>query len=283
MDDDVSPDKRAQEEAEVRARDERRRREEEERKRKADEDRRAEEKRIQTEKLKRLEEERRRLKQEDDWKRLGSDKIVPLPAVPATFVDDHDPNALRAWHVDDEVSKQQLRRLSLKPGRKAGAPPVTLQQLKELGIAYFRINLNDFGVVNQIVKERCYKHTDEVRVSQTCKDEAFINKWFVEHMNEDEQIRLITDGSCYIDVRSRNDTWIRLHVQAGDLIVLPAGMYHRGTLDEDDYCAFVRLFRDSQSWNPLPRTEKRAENSQSRQQYAKMLKKGNVATELGFK
>jgi 1,2-dihydroxy-3-keto-5-methylthiopentene dioxygenase len=283
MEEDMSPEKRAHEEAEIRARDDKRRREEEERKRRAEEDRRAEEKRVQQEKLKRVEEERRRVKQEEEWKRLGSDKIMPLPAVPPSFMDDSDATAMKAWHLDDEVSKPTLRRLSLKPGRKTGMPPVTFAQLKDLGIVYYRVNLNDFSLVNQIVKERCYKHTDEVRVSQTCKDEAYSEKWFMEHMNEDEQIRLITDGSCYFDVRSRKDTWIRMQCFAGDLVVFPAGIYHRATLDEDDYCAFMRLFKDAQRWNAIARAEKRAEGHPSRQQYVKMIKKGNVAAELGFK
>jgi 1,2-dihydroxy-3-keto-5-methylthiopentene dioxygenase len=283
MEEESNAEKRAREEAEIRARDEKRKREEEERKKKAEEEKRAEEKRQQLEQLKRVEEEKRRKKQEEEWKKLGSDKILPLPPVPPSFMDDNDPTALKAWYLDDEVSKPTLRRLSLKLGRKVGAPPVTLATLKDLGVAYFKINLNDFSLVNQIVKERCYKHTDEVRVSQTCKDEVYIEKWFVEHMNEDEQIRLITDGSCFFDVRSRQDTWIRIHVNAGDLIILPAGIYHRGTLDEDDYCAIMRLFRDSQRWNAISRSEKRADSHAARVQYLKMLKKGSVSVELGLK
>lgn len=279
----ISAEKRAHEEAEIRARDEKRKREEEERKKRVEEERKAEERRLQQEKLKRLEEERRRIKAEEDLKKLGSDKILPLPPVPPSFLDDNDPHALKAWFLDEETSKPTLRRLSLKPGRKIGAPNVTLAALKDLGVAYFKINLNDFSLVNQIVKERCYKHTDEVRVSQTCKDEAYIEKWFVEHMNEDEQIRLVTDGSCYFDVRSRQDTWIRIHVSSGDLIILPAGLYHRGTLDEDDYCGIMRLFRDSQRWNAISRSEKRADTHPARLQYLKMLKKGSVAVEMSIK
>jgi 1,2-dihydroxy-3-keto-5-methylthiopentene dioxygenase len=284
MEEEMSPERRAQEEAEIRARDDRRRREEAERKKRVEDERKAEEKRVQQEKMRRLEEERRRLKQEEELKKLGSDKIMPLPPVPPSCLDERDPTAMKAWLLDPEVSKPTLRRLSLKPGRKPGPnSSVTLAQLKELGVVYFRVNLNDFSLVNQIVKERCYKHTDEVRVSQTCKDEAYIEKWFVEHMNEDEQIRLVTDGSCYFDIRNRKDEWVRLHVSAGDLIVLPAGMYHRGTLDEDDFCSIMRLFCDSQRWNAIARAEKRAESHPSRQQYTKMLNKGSVAVGLHFK
>ena len=279
----MSAEQRAKEEAELKAREERRRKEEEDHKRQIEEDRKAEEKRAKEEKLRRLEEERRRLRQEEEWKRLGSDKIVPLAPVPPSCVDDQDPQALQAWHLDDETSKPTLRQLSLKPGKRRGTPKVPLQQLRELGVVFFRINLNDFSIVNQIVKERLYKHTDEIRVSQTNKDEQFLERWFVEHFNEDEQIRLVTDGSCYIDVRSKADTWIRVHCTAGDLVVFAPGLYHRGALDEDDYCAVMRLFRDSQRWAPIFRNEKRAENHPARLGYLKSLKKGNVAADGGFK
>lgn len=271
------------EEADIRARDEKRRKEEEERKRRAEAERQAEERRQKEEKARRVEEERRRKKQEEEWKKLGTDIIQPLPPVPPGFNDDNDPTALKAWYLDDETSKPGLHMASLKKGRKQGAPRVTLANLRELGVIYFRINLNDFSVVNQIVKERLYKHTDEIRVSQTCKDDQFLDRWFLEHFNEDEQIRLVTDGSCFFDVRSKQDTWIRLQAQAGDLLVFSSGLYHRGTLDENDYVALLRIFRDAQRFAPLYRSDKRADAHPSRLQYLKMLKKGNVAADMGMK
>lgn len=271
------------EEAEIRARDEKRRREEEERKRRAEEERKAEERRQKEDRIRRLEEEKRRLKQEEEWKRLGPDKILPYPPVPASSLDDSDPGAMKAWHLDDETSKPTLRIASLKPGKRPDAPRVTLAMLKELGVVYFRMNLNDFLTVNCIVKERCYKHTDEVRISQTCKDDSFLEKLYTEHFNEDEQVRLITDGSCYVDVRSKQDTWIRMQLSAGDLIVLPAGLLHRSTLDESDYCSTMRVFRDAQRWAPIFRSEKRADGHPARLQYSRMAKKTSVAVELGFK
>lgn len=273
----------SKEEVAIRMRDDKRQKEEDDRKKRSEADRLAAEKRDKEEKARRKEEELRRIKQEEEWKRLGSDVILPLPPVPPSFVDDNDATALKAWHVNAEVSKPAYTTTSLKRGAKADAPRVTLQSLREIGVIYFRINLNDFSIVNQIVKERCYKHTDEMRLSQTCKDEQFLEKWYQEHFNEDEQIRLITDGSCYFDFRSKQDTWIRVQANAGDLLVMAPGLYHRGTLDETDYCSILRVFRDAQRFAPLWRSEKKNETHAARASYTKAIKKGSVAADLGFK
>lgn len=80
-------------------------------------------------------------------------------------------------------------------------------------------------------------------------------------MHTDEEIRYILEGSGYFDVRDRADKWIRIGMDAGDMIVLPAGMYHRFTLDETNYLKAMRLFVGEPVWTPYNRCDESTFNS----------------------
>ncbi|KPI83180.1 hypothetical protein ABL78_7793 [Leptomonas seymouri] len=275
----VSLEQMQREEAEIRERDRKRKQEKEDYERRLAEEKAEEERKQREAEAFRIEEERKRKRQEEEWKRLGSDVINSLPPVPAPIKED---GMLDMWYLDEETSKPTLVTASLKPGKKVGAPVPTMKTLRELGVVLFFVNMNDFSIVKQTIREREYKHTDEIKISQTAKDDLFLERWFQEHYTEDEQLRVVMDGSYYVDVRSKDDQWIRLHLKAGHLFILPAGMYHRATLDEDDYVELYRCFQDAPRFVPINRSDSRADTNRVRLTYLMNLKKGDVATQNGF-
>lgn len=122
----------------------------------------------------------------------------------------------------------------------------------------------------RIRKERNYSWMDIITI---CKDklpnyEEKIKMFFEEHFHLDEEIRYILDGSGYFDVRDREDQWIRISMEKGDMITLPAGIYHRFTLDEKNYVKAMRLFVGDPVWTPYNRP---SDHLEARTRYLEFL------------
>ncbi|KAI4163112.1 MAG: hypothetical protein LQ342_003239 [Letrouitia transgressa] len=132
---------------------------------------------------------------------------------------------------------------------------VTNDFLAGLGVLYH--HCPSMSTVDSIALDRSYKNRDEIIVSPQKMGDVYEEKvrmFFNEHLHEDEEIRYILDGTGFFDVRSKTDGWVRIRVEKDDLIILPAGIYHRFTTDTQNYIKAMRLFQDEPKWTPLNRT-----------------------------
>jgi 1,2-dihydroxy-3-keto-5-methylthiopentene dioxygenase len=113
--------------------------------------------------------------------------------------------------------------------------PVDPAYLSALGVTHYYLP-DDLDSVNKIASERNYKNRDEIEISPTLLPnyEEKVKTFFHEHLHEDEEIRYILAGGGYFDVRSKDDAWVRLRLEKGDLMIMPAGIYHRFTTDDQN-------------------------------------------------
>jgi len=113
---------------------------------------------------------------------------------------------------------------------------------------------NECASLIKLKNDRGYTYEDEVKVNPSMdKYEEKLKMFFAEHLHADEEIRLVLDGSGFFDVRDKEDKWVRIHVFPGDLIILPAGMYHRFITDKHDFIHVRRFFVGEPIWTAINR------------------------------
>lgn len=138
---------------------------------------------------------------------------------------------MKAYWYDNLPGDQRLPHDSSRPLSPA--------HLSTLGIHYQ--HCASLAAVDALASSRQYKNRDEITISPATLGAAYEEKvrtFFKEHLHEDEEIRWIIDGAGYFDVRNEGDEWVRIRLEKGDLIVMPAGIYHRFTTDEGDVSLF---------------------------------------------
>ncbi|EHA8586608.1 putative 1,2-dihydroxy-3-keto-5-methylthiopentene dioxygenase 2 [Cocos nucifera] len=170
-----------------------------------------------------------------------------------TYFQDGKEEVIQAWYMDDDEGDQRL------PHHREPKEFVSLEKLSELGIVSWRLSGGDNYETDENLKKireaRGYSYMD---ICDVCPEklpnyEDKIKNFFEEHLHTDEEIRYCLEGSGYFDVRDENDRWIRIAIKKGGMIVLPAGIYHRFTLDTDNYIKAMRLFVGEPVWTPFNR------------------------------
>ncbi|XP_015635078.1 acireductone dioxygenase 3 isoform X1 [Oryza sativa Japonica Group] len=202
---------------------------------------------------------------ETDERRLESLVYDELPfsqlglGFPTTVVAGGSENdveeVVQAWYMDDDDNAEEDQRL---PHRRQPDDLLPLAKLLDLGLVAMRLDADNHEHDENLKimrEQRGYLHMDIVELTpeKMPNYEVMIKRFFEEHLHTDEEVRYCLDGSGYFDVRDENDKWVRVSVRKGALIVVPAGIYHRFTLDTNNYIKTMRLFSGGPDWTAYNR------------------------------
>ena len=137
-----------------------------------------------------------------------------------------------------------------QPTRSLGA-----EDLREFGVVHQRLPIEARTVeMARIKRERGYVEEDEVALMpDTPNLDAICAKFDKEHFHTLDEVRFVVDGEGIFDVRDKKDRWVRIEVDKGDLIIIPANTYHRFFLKDSKKIRCVRLFLNNEGWTPLYR------------------------------
>eukprot|EP01018_Ginkgo_biloba_P013660 Gb_08659 [translate_table: standard] len=180
---------------------------------------------------------------------------------------------VEAWYYNPSDEDNRLPH-QYEPNRSV--PP---EHLDELGVLVWNLDADKWEnnpELEKIKKDRGYNYWDVVTVApgKMPDYEDKIKYFFTEHLHAQEEIRFVLEGGGYFDIRNYDEQWIRFRIKKGHLIVLPPGMYHRFTLDTNNYVKAMRLFMGLPCWTQHQRP---ADHMDARKEYIeKVLNSGPI-------
>jgi len=136
---------------------------------------------------------------------------------------------------------------------------ITPAELNSQGITYEQMDTNETTYrppLEKVMKERGYVTLDQVGMKPDMPNfDALCQKFVGEHLHTDDEVRFVLEGSGVFEIRSGDDRWMKIIVEKGDFILVPANRYHRFYLTDEKRIQCVRLFKDQSGWAPLYRKD----------------------------
>eukprot|EP00126_Sphaerothecum_destruens_P004935 Sdes_comp18457_c0_seq1m8422 len=177
-----------------------------------------------------------------------------------------------AWYmVEPETSQERGLPLQKTPPKS-----VSLEELSQLNVHYQKVPVDQSGMeahleeIHKFCVEKKYANHDVVSIQPSMQNyETMAETFFKEHIHEDDEVRYILEGNGFFDIRDLNDQWIRIECSQGDLLVFPAGIYHRFTVKKDHCLKAMRIFKEMPKWIPINRPH--ADENIHRKQYLNSL------------
>jgi len=131
---------------------------------------------------------------------------------------------------------------------------ITLDEVRAEGVHFEQLATDPDtfqASLDVLKKDNGYVEQDEIGLSPATPGlDAICAKFIDEHHHDDDEVRFVLDGEGIFDIRAGDDRWMRVKVEKGDLIVVPAKRHHRFMLTEVQTIRCVRLFKDQSGWVP---------------------------------
>lgn len=131
---------------------------------------------------------------------------------------------------------------------------ISAQTLASHDVYYARLSTEEAAydpALRALKAQRGYIEQDMVALTPSTPNlDAICAKFVDEHYHDDDEVRFVLEGEGIFDIRSRDDRWMRVVVEPGDLIVVPKDRHHRFMLTDSRNIRCVRLFRDTSGWVP---------------------------------
>jgi 1,2-dihydroxy-3-keto-5-methylthiopentene dioxygenase len=182
----------------------------------------------------------------------------------------------RAWFFEESKESKN------EPHYPEPFEGVSEEYLKKLGILCFKgdpVNYETDEAFKTITKERGYNYHDFISVSKEGLPnyEEKMNVFYDEHLHDFEEIRFFLEGSAYFDIKDEiTQKWIRIEGSVGDMLVLPAGIFHRFTLTTSGSARLMRLFQSEPVWQGFSRKLSGTDNRESHVKYVQTLRDSGV-------
>lgn len=127
-------------------------------------------------------------------------------------------------------------------------PGLSLEELSRKGIRMLQIPCDKEGrqQVHALATELALPVSDEISLNLAETSQEDVDKFGAEHRHATDEVRWVQFGSGIFDVRDLDDRWVRIVVHAGDLLIIPAGRWHRFVPKGD--ITVVRLFGLDEGW-----------------------------------
>lgn len=173
------------------------------------------------------------------------------------------------WYLPEELTDRRAE------NRLVPNQPGSYEVLGAAGLFYRHFDPKEVsddidGFIKPLLAKLNFQSYDVVHLSPANlgaeKFEALAANHFEEHIHEDDEVRLILEGQGYFDVRDADDRWVRVLSKPGDCLIVPAGIYHRFTTDENKYVKTLRIFKENPRWIAINRGPA-AEESPARKEY----------------